>query len=537
MKSLNRRILATLLPLAFAILFIFFAVPGLTFGATIKAIGVPLLLLHFLVLSILGGSKLRSRGRLARWDLGLWVVALIATLPFAFTKNAFGVGDLNSILMTIGENRTTEMVAVGMEGFVFDFWITIVKTSCLMLLGYLLIVYSHMGRSSVLVLATLLLVGNPVTQFGYRMLVPHPDQALIASDLENLAPKVRKTPDIQKNLIFVYLESLERTYTDLEVTQDAFSQLAQIEQRGHAFPNLHQLQSTFFTAGGLVASQCGVPLLPRGVFNARRRIHDNIDVIPEETDFLLGATCLGDILTDNGYNASYINGSSLSIFSKGAFFESHGFQRVKGLESYPGYRSEPRTNVWGMNDDLLFERLKDELRWLARQDRPFVLTALTIATHGPDGYLDDGCQPSNNDELPLASAIRCSGQHVQSLIQEVDTLGLGEDTLVILLSDHLAFKNTFHSELLDLSDQRRNYAVILGDTETTNMREGTALDIYPTVLEILGFELEGNRAGLGRSLVGDNPTLLEAYGVNRVNSAIHNNASLQRAIWNFDPSG
>lgn len=275
--------------------------------------------------------------------------------------------------------------------------------------------------------------------------------------------------------------------------------------------------------------------MPRGVFSARRRIHDKIDVIPEETDFLMGVECLGDLLNEEGYNASYINGSSLSIFSKGAFFGSHGFQRVKGLESYLGYETEPRKNVWGMDDDLLFERLADELRWLARQEKPFMLTTLTLSTHGPDGYPEKSCVPQGEDELPLLSAIRCSGEHVVGLMDEIEALGLQDETLVVLLSDHLAFLNSLHMDLLSAADKRRNFVVVLGTDIAVNKREGSLLDVYPTLLELLGFEIEGHRAGLGRSLIGDAPTLVESYGLKRTNRAIKNNADLQRAIWADTP--
>ncbi|MFY0666076.1 MAG: sulfatase-like hydrolase/transferase [Natronospirillum sp.] len=530
-KRFAWRAFVALLPLVFIILFALFALPLRRAGPVVLAFLAIVISLHFLVLIVFGLFKPIRRRPHATSTYCLWCVALLLTLPFSFTETAFRVGDVNSILMTIAENRATEMVAVGIEGFIVEFWILVAGTIGLFLLGYLMIKFAYMGRGTLVALALLLLIANPLTKFVFRSIVPHPAQALIAADVEDLAPLIREAPAVQKNLIILYLESLERTYSELEATQEAFAQLAQFEKSGHAFSNLHQLNANFFTAGGLVASQCGVPLLPRGVFNARRRIHDNIDVIPEESDFLSGATCLGDILTEQGYNASYLNGSPLTIFSKGAFFRSHGFQRVKGLESYQGYESEPRSNVWGMDDDLLFERVKDELRWLVDQDQPFVLTSLTIATHGPDGYLDQDCMPMNTTEPPLISAIRCSGSHVKSLLAEVDDLGIRDDTLVVLLSDHLAFKNTLHADLLGVSKQRRNYAVILGDQKTTNMREGTLMDIYPTLLEIMGFELEGNRAGLGRSLIGKTPTLLETFGLNRLNNAINTNAPLQKAIW------
>ena len=40
----------------------------------------------------------------------------------------------------------------------------------------------------------------------------------------------------------------------------------------------------------------------------------------------------------------------------------------------------------------------------------------------------------------------------------------------------------------------------------------SSLDMFPTLLESMGFELEERSIGLGKSLYADKPTLLEIYG-------------------------
>lgn len=531
MKTLLQKAFVALIPLAFFALFFFLAVLGLGFSFPAKKIGVPIIGMHFLVLSALGLLKpVRIQGRSAR-VLFLWCFAVVAVFPFAFMSDAFGVGDFSSLLITMSENRATELFSVGVEGFTSNFWDLLAKMAGLLVLGFFMIKYVVLGQGTVLLLSLLFVVGNPVTLYLYKSVVPHPAQSILKDDIQSLNPKILKTPSSQKNLVIIYLESLERTYAELDVTKEAFSQLAEFEKSGLAFSNLQQLPSTFFTAGGIVASQCGVPLLPRGVFNMRLRINDKIDVVPEEEDFLIELNCIGDLLTEQGYNASYINGSPLSIYSKGAFFRSHGFQTVKGLESYPNYETEPRTNIWGMDDDLLFERLTDELKRLAEDGRPFILSTLTLATHGPNGYLDSDCEPQEQDHVPFVAAIRCSGKHISRLMDDIDSLGLTDKTLVVLLSDHLAYKNALRSELETLSDARTNFGVILGGETEVISRPGSLMDVYPTILEMLGYELDAHRAGLGRSLIGEAPTLIEAHGVDRVNLAINENSDLQRAIW------
>ena len=519
--------------LAFAAVFFLISLRVFPFSLQTKAIFGPFIILHFLVLAT---AVLLKKPRWRSLDMTsalLLIIALVIVLPFSFMSTSFGVKDFSSLLITFAENRMGQMFAVGFEGFLPEFMAEVLKGIIILIAGFAMIRHVSMGRGTVIAASLALLLLNPVTYYAFRLFVPHPDQQAIQNDVQNLAPNILNKPAVQKNLVLVYLESLERTYAELPISKSAFAPFAEWEDQGLAFKNILQSKSVFFTAGGLVASQCGAPLLPRGVFNAQRRIHENIGVIPEEEDFLLGLTCLGDVVVPDGYNASYINGSPLSIFSKGAFFKSHSYQTVRGFTSYPGYEIEVRQNVWGMEDDLLFERVEDELERLASLPSPFVLSTLTIATHGPNGYPDKKCSSSRSEEIKMLTAMRCTSDHVTSLLKKIETLGIKDQTIVVLLSDHLAFKNSLEDHLMAAKDSRRNYFTVLGAGVATNHREGTALDIYPTLLELLGYEIEGNRAGLGRSLVGESLTLAERIGADSVEDAIRYNTDLQKAIWNI----
>ena len=47
---------------------------------------------------------------------------------------------------------------------------------------------------------------------------------------------------------------------------------------------------------------------------------------------------------------------------------------------------------------------------------------------------------------------------------------------------------------------------------STEGRGLTQLDMFPTILSSLGFEIPGNRLGMGTDLFSDAPTLLEELG-------------------------
>ncbi|MEN1599797.1 hypothetical protein AAIG97_33140, partial [Pseudomonas aeruginosa] len=67
-------------------------------------------------------------------------------------------------------------------------------------------------------------------------------------------------PDPKLNLVYIYGESLERTYFDNEAFPDLTPELGALKNEGLDFSHTQQLPGTDYTIAGMVASQCGIPL-------------------------------------------------------------------------------------------------------------------------------------------------------------------------------------------------------------------------------------------------------------------------------------
>ncbi|MBW6417786.1 sulfatase-like hydrolase/transferase [Celeribacter sp. PS-C1] len=521
-----------LTPLAFGLVFIRELFPVFGLSPNVMSLLGAILMIHLAVLSLALLVKGRQETQRLHVIFLVFLFLMALAVPFSFMKDAFGTRDVGSLLMTINENELGAMVSVGFDGFQTLILQHVLRAGALVFGAWLFVRYIWHGVPTLVACTTLLLGVSPIPHYFFRSIVPDPAHALIRTDDVASGPIILERPLKKKNLIIVYLESIERSYRDMDATAEAFKSLAALEEQGISFRNIGQAYGTGFTAGGLVATQCGVPLLPRGAISIAKKIHDKTDVIPDATDFLSDLTCLGDVLSAEGYNASYINGSDLAIFSKGDFFRSHGYQRVMGLTSYEGWENETRRNVWGMDDDLLFERVHQELDYLAGQDAPFLLSTLTIATHGPDAFLDQTCRDVPEGESRIPEAIACTAAHVEALLAKIDDLGIAQDTLVLLTSDHLSFRNTL-ADQLRLVEERRNFSVVLGAGQREVMRSGSMFDIYPTLLELLGYRIENGRAALGQSLVSEDLTFAELEGLDVLNRAIKNNSDLQRTIWSM----
>jgi phosphoglycerol transferase len=464
--------------------------------------------------------------------MGMTVFAAILFVPFTFVNAAFGTKDLSSILITVQENEAGRALAVGLDGFGKDIaWhLAILVVICLA--SYVLSRTLPLFRGVVWAMVALFMVSNPISVALIRTVVPNSAHALIVPEIDVHAPEITAKPTKQKNVIMIYMESVERTYRDIPATKSAFQGLADIEDRGLSFTNLGQITGAHFTAGGLVASQCGVPLMPRGLFNVQKKLRQGVDLDLGFEKFLDGIDCFGDLLVADGYNASYINGSELSIFAKGDFFRTHSYQRVFGRDSLEQPEREPRQNTWGLDDDYIFQKAKGEIAYLAKQDKPFIFSMLTIGTHGPDAFVDQRCTYPAFVGSMIPAAIQCTGDHIQSLLDEVDRLGLTDDTIIVIMSDHLAMKNTLKKSLRAYEGERRNYFVVLGSGHQGKIsKPGTTMDIYPTVLELLGYELVGRRANMGVSLVSNTKTLTQKLGLKRLDKAVDGNIMLQKRLW------
>lgn len=57
------------------------------------------------------------------------------------------------------------------------------------------------------------------------------------------------------------------------------------------------------------------------------------------------------------------------------------------------------------------------------------------------------------------------------------------------------------------------------------------LDVFPTILEALGFTIDWHRAGLGVSLLSEEPTLLEEHGMEAINTRMREEIALQERLW------
>ena len=300
-------------------------------------------------------------------------------------------------------------------------------------------------------------------------------------------------PKPKLNLVYIYGESLERTYFDDEAFPNLTPELGALKNESLDFSHTMQLPGTDYTIAGMVASQCGIPLFAPFEGNASASL----------SSFFPQNICLGDILKNSGYENYFVQGANLRFAGKDVFLKSHGFDYLYGAEELKTTVADPNyKNDWGYYDDTVLDEAWKKFESLSREGKRFSLFTLTVDTHHPDGFISRTCNRKKYEIGGKAnqsfSAVTCSQENIAEFINKIKVSPYFKNTIIVVSSDHLAVKNTAW-DYLNKQDRSNLFFVIRGDQpdeqDVLAVKRNT-MDNGATVLDLLGGD---NFIGLGRS--------------------------------------
>ncbi len=322
------------------------------------------------------------------------------------------------------------------------------------------------------------------------------------------AEPVVTSDEDKRNLVLIYLESGEDALGDDRLFEkDAFASLKEATPASDGWQSVEDLQQYRgggWTMGGLVSTQCGIPL--KGAGSATGSITGNQLGNGLDT-FLGGATCIGDVLDEHGYKNVFLGGADASFAAKETFLGTHGYSEQKDLSDWRA-AGEPEKNFspdWGLSDKSLMAHAEEEIDELhaeaERTGQPFNLSMLTLDTHEP-AHVFDYCKVDT--QQAMTSVFSCSTTQVAGFVDHMKEKGYLDDTAVVIMGDHLKILGAGDPfrEQLDGHPNRTifNRIWIPGADSNSKLRPGVdQLNMYPTVLEAAGLTLEDHEAGLGVS--------------------------------------
>lgn len=348
-------------------------------------------------------------------------------------------------------------------------------------------------------------------------------------------------PEQKRNLIYIWLESMETTYADKAhggaFDKSPIPELIQLAEENTSFTGTVggvnggcSMAGTTWTAGALFGHTSGLPL----------KIPIADSAMSSQEAFFPGVTSLGDILAEQGYRQALLIGSSANFGGRQLYFGQHGGYDIW---DYPyslttGQLPQDYYVWWGYEDLKLFAFAQEHLTELAASGEPFNLSMLTVDTHFPDGYVCPLCTDEFGADQ-YSNVMACSSRQVMEFVRWVQQQPFYENTTIVISGDHITM-DADYCDHVDDSYQRRVYTTIINpaaEVEDASLyRNYTTFDLFPTTLAALGVEIEGNRLGLGVNLFSRGKTLLERDGFARMNAELSRKSDFINALSGIDPA-
>lgn len=345
-------------------------------------------------------------------------------------------------------------------------------------------------------------------------------------------------PEQKRNLIYIFLESMETTYADIEdgggFNENVIPELTKTAQENEDFSGEDQaingaysMYGTTWTMGAMFAQTSGLPL----------NISIEANSMDTQESFFSGAITLGDILQEQGYSQRLLIGSDATFGGRRLYFTEHGNYDIVDYQYAVenGWIPEDYYVWWGYEDAYLFEFAKEQLRDLSIQEEPFNLTMLTVDTHFEDGYVCEKCEDTHGDDQ-YANVTACSSKQIEEFIRWIQEQDFYENTTIVLAGDHLTMDSDF-CEDVSYDYERKTYVSYINsatEPEMNTSRTYTTFDHFPTTLAALGAQIEGNRLGLGTNLFSTEETLVERYGIDYENQELEKRSELLDRLANID---
>ena len=336
----------------------------------------------------------------------------------------------------------------------------------------------------------------------------------------------------KNNLLFLMLESMESDFQEAIINTKKENLIPEIskymENNISFFPGGITIKGTGWTIGEVVAKNCAIPLI--GLINNMNDIKN----------FLPKAPCLMNVLQNNGYAFYLIQGSTIKFAAMENFLISHKVNKnhIYDISHFQNHQTHDSIFFDIIPDYILYNESKKIISKISSNtSKPWAIQILTMDTHGPYGRFDSNCVdvPYPKDiRYQYPNVLKCASKQLDNFLKWAKEQPWYENTTIVVMGDHPAM---IDKDLLGFSKERKDRLwlnLFINSTLTPSQRQRTftSLDMFPTVLEAMGAQIEGHALGLGRSLFSNEKTLIEKYGKDSLNTLINKRSIEYESFWN-----
>jgi len=341
--------------------------------------------------------------------------------------------------------------------------------------------------------------------------------------------QIFKFPSQKRNLIFILFESMETGFFSEAdggtYKEDLLPELKQLMDENISFTPIPstingriQIYGTETTKTSINAVIFGIPTAPS---------YANIPDIP-------GAISLFDILCkDNNYSCAWILGSRKQFTGKDKLAERHGNIKMLDYVYYLDNNILPRNHLenWGFGDRKLYELSKKYLE-NEHLERPFFLFIETLDLHGPEPFIDSLRIKKYKDRTK--DMVANASEMLYDFLKWCREQEWYSNTTIVVYGDHLE-RGNFISKKNKEQEERRHaidfFENSLLNSNFSKVRKFTTMDFFPTILHSIGVDWGQNALGLGRALDGTDPTLIEIFEIDSLNTYLRQRNNLYMSLF------
>ncbi|SMP40156.1 phosphoglycerol transferase [Fibrobacter sp. UWB10] len=327
-------------------------------------------------------------------------------------------------------------------------------------------------------------------------------------------------PQHKRNLILIYLESLETSFADRihggnqdtnlipEITELALQNLSFGKNKKNIGGGLDAIGSTS-TFPSMHSRSLGIP---------------NITIY-SKTPILHHYKSIYKILNEYDYKQIFFQGNSGLYKQFRQFAIDQKIDEIYGpddliqrldLDTADLIRKQGYKTVQDKETFIFAHQILDTI------SEPFSLTFFTIDTHAPSGLYDPDCIKINdekNEDERLKASARCVSRELNKFLDTLRTKAFYGNTSIVVFGDHLFPGN----RLVKGATDRKWVNFFINPSKVPVSNENrlySDIDMFPTILSSINFNIDGERLGFGTDLFGGKKTLIECIGLDSLNKEI-----------------
>ncbi len=229
---------------------------------------------------------------------------------------------------------------------------------------------------------------------------------------------------------------------------------------------------------------------------------------------------VGKLSAKDGYQNLFVKGGHLDFSGTRNFLTANGFlaENIYGmleLEKELGHIENKINNFQGYDDTVTFNVFKRKISELDAE-KPFFAVMFTLDTHL--GYT-----------VSLKEVQKETIKNLNDFIGWFKKQAFYENTTLVVLGDHnpmgakVKTGAKIYNAFFNLPDNLKQ--------DVKKERTFNQIDMFPTLLEIMGYELPERKAGVGVSLFSDKKTLAERYSYQKQVDIFNKNDSFYYQLW------